>query len=78
VSDPWRSIGTGIELAVGDRRPEYFDIADANPYACELDDFAAAVAGERPPRLGLADALGQARTIEAVLTAAESGRRVSV
>ncbi len=78
VSDPWHSITTGIELAVGDRRPEHFDIPDANPYACELDDFAAAVAGEHPPRLGLSDALGQARTIEAVLIAAESGRRVAL
>jgi predicted dehydrogenase len=76
VSDPWHSISTGIELKVGDRRPEYFDVPDANPYACELDDFAAAVAGEHSPRLGLSDALGQARTIEAVLNAAEGGRRV--
>ena len=37
---------------------------------CELDDLAGAVAGEHPPRLGLADALGQARTIDAVLRAA--------
>ena len=45
------------------------------PYGCELDDFAEAVAGEHPPRLGRADALGQARTIDAVLRAAASGER---
>ena len=33
MSDPWHSIATGIELAVGERRPEYFDIPAANPYA---------------------------------------------
>ena len=78
VSDPWHCIATGIELVVGDRRREHFDIPQANPYACELDDLAGAVAGEHPPRLGLADALGQARTIDAVLTAAASGRRVTL
>ncbi|MDX6629984.1 MAG: hypothetical protein QOH00_2230, partial [Gaiellales bacterium] len=35
-------------------------------------------AGEHPPRLGLADALGQARTIDAVMTAAATGRRVTL
>jgi xylose dehydrogenase (NAD/NADP) len=78
VSDPWHCIATGIELVVGDRRREHFDIPEANPYSCELDDFAEAVAGEHPPRLGLADALGQARTIDAVLNAAASGRRVTL
>jgi predicted dehydrogenase len=76
VNDPWHCIATGIELTVGDRRPEYFDIPAANPYACELDDLAGAVAGEHPPRLGLADAFGQARTIDAVLRAAAGGREV--
>jgi predicted dehydrogenase len=78
VSDPWHSVTTGIELRVGSRRPEHFDIPDANPYACELDDLAGAVAGEHPPRLGPADALGQARTIDAVLRAAASGRSVAL
>jgi predicted dehydrogenase len=78
VSDPWHSIATGIQLVVGDRRPEHFDIAEANPYACELDDLAGAVAGEHPPRLAADDALGQARAIDAVLTAAASGRSVTL
>ena len=78
VSDPWHSIATGIELAVGDRRSEYFDIPAANPYACQLDDLAGAIAGEHPPRLGLADAFGQARTIDAVLRAAAGSREVTL
>jgi D-xylose 1-dehydrogenase (NADP+, D-xylono-1,5-lactone-forming) len=76
VSDPWHGTATGIELLAAGRRPERYEIAPADPYGCELDDFAAAVAGEHPPRLGLADAVGQARTIDAVLTAAASGSRV--
>jgi xylose dehydrogenase (NAD/NADP) len=75
VSDPWHSIATGIELVRADGHRERFEIPPANPYGCELDDLAGAVAGEHPPRLGVADALGQARTIDAVLRAAASGRR---
>jgi xylose dehydrogenase (NAD/NADP) len=78
VSDPWHGIATGIELLGADGRCEHYEIAPADPYGCELDDFAGAVAGEHPPRLGLADAVGQARTIDAVLTAAASGRRVTL
>ncbi len=78
VSDPWHSVRTGIELVRSNKRTEHFEIPPANPYGCELDDFAEAVAGEHPPRLGRADALGQVRTIDAVLRAAASGRRESV
>ena len=78
VSDPWLGIATGIELLGADGRCEHYEIAPADPYGCELDDFAGAVAGEHPPRLGLADAVGQARTIDAVLTAAATGRRVTL
>ena len=53
-----------------------------DPYACELRDFAAAVAGERKPLLGRDDALGQARTICGAVRerrdrAARRGRRVA-
>jgi D-xylose 1-dehydrogenase (NADP+, D-xylono-1,5-lactone-forming) len=78
VSDPWHSRQTGIDLVRDDGHGEHFDIPAADPYGCELDDLAGAIAGEHPPRLGLADALGQARTIDAVLTAAASGRRVEL
>jgi xylose dehydrogenase (NAD/NADP) len=50
-------------------------VADA--YLLELEDFAAAVAGEREPLLGRADAVGQARALEALYAAAERGEEVS-
>ena len=75
VSDPWHSRATGIELVRDDGSGEHFEIPPANPYGCELDDLAGAVAGEHPPRLGREDALGQARTIDAILRAAASGSR---
>ena len=72
LSDPWHSRAPGIEL----RRPggtEAVDVAAADPYACELEDLAAAVRGERPHPFGRADAVGQARAIAALYRAAESG-----
>jgi predicted dehydrogenase len=49
-----------------------------NPYELELDDFAAAIRGEHPPRLGRADALGQARALAALYESAATGRLVPV
>jgi predicted dehydrogenase len=78
VSDPWHSRQTGIDLVRDDGHGEHFDIPAADPYGCELDDLAGAIAGEHPPRLGAADALGQARTIHALYAAASSGRQTAV
>jgi predicted dehydrogenase len=54
------------------------DIPKVNPYELELDDFAAAIRGEHPVRLGRADALGQARALAALYESAASGRAVEV
>jgi D-xylose 1-dehydrogenase (NADP+, D-xylono-1,5-lactone-forming) len=72
VDDPWHSRAAGIELR---RRGgvEQIAVAQADPYACELEDFAAAVHGQRPHPFGRADAVGQARTIAALYRAAGSG-----
>ena len=78
VNDPWHSRQTGIALTRSDGQDEHFDIPAADPYGCELDDLAGAVAGEHAPRLGVADALGQARTIHALYAAASSGRRIEL
>jgi D-xylose 1-dehydrogenase (NADP+, D-xylono-1,5-lactone-forming) len=72
LPDPWHSRAPRIEL----RRPggsETIEIAAVDPYACELEDFAAAVRGERPHPFGRTDAVGQARAIAALYRAAESG-----
>jgi D-xylose 1-dehydrogenase (NADP+, D-xylono-1,5-lactone-forming) len=72
LSDPWHSRAPRIEL----RRPDGTETLEppaADPYACELDDFAAAVRGERTHPFGRADAVGQARTIAALYRAAETG-----
>jgi xylose dehydrogenase (NAD/NADP) len=53
-------------------------IPKVNPYELELDDFAAAIRGEHPVRLGRADMLGQARALAALYESAASGRAVAV
>jgi xylose dehydrogenase (NAD/NADP) len=44
-----------------------------DPYQLELEDVSAAIREGRPPRLGRADALGQARAIEALYRSADTG-----
>jgi predicted dehydrogenase len=77
LADPWHGRSPSIEL----RRPdgsETVAVASANPYARELEDFAAAVRGEREHPFGRADAVGQAHTIAALYRAAGSGRDEAV
>jgi predicted dehydrogenase len=74
VEAPWRvDLGGGL-LVDG----EPVEVTEANSYRLELDDLAAAAAGEREPLLGREDALAQARTIDALYRSAESGSAVSL
>jgi predicted dehydrogenase len=77
LSDPWTARAPLIELRRADG-VERVEIEAADAYACELEDFAAAARGERPPRFGRADALAQARVIAALYESAERGADVAV
>ena len=77
LSDPWHGLAPGIELR-REGGTERIEIAPANPYTHELVDFGRAVRGEAPLLLGKADALAQARAIEALYAAAESGEPVAL
>ena len=77
VADPWHGRSPGIVLTRGGE-DETIAVADANPYSHELENFARAARGEEPPRLGVEDALAQARVIEALYASAESGTGVEV
>jgi predicted dehydrogenase len=70
LRDPFHSREPIIEVLAADGSLERVEIEREDPYACELRDFAAAVAGEREPRLGRADAVGQARAIAALYASA--------
>jgi D-xylose 1-dehydrogenase (NADP+, D-xylono-1,5-lactone-forming) len=77
LDDPWHSIEPRIELRGADGSVELVEVERANPYRLELEDMSAAIRGEREPRLGRADALGQARALEALLRSAAEGRPVA-
>jgi predicted dehydrogenase len=72
MTDPWHGRDPRIELRREDGS-ETVAVEPANPYTRELEDFAAAVRGEREHPFGRADATGQARAIAALYRAAESG-----
>jgi xylose dehydrogenase (NAD/NADP) len=71
--DPWHSLH-GVLLVDGEAQ----GVEPRNPYQCELEDMAAAIRGQKAPRLGRADALGQARTIEALYRSAATGKPVKI
>jgi predicted dehydrogenase len=78
VDDPWHSIQTGIELRRADGSVEQMEVESVSPYRLELENVSAAIRGEAELRLGRDDALGQARTIEALYLSAAEGRPVAV
>jgi D-xylose 1-dehydrogenase (NADP+, D-xylono-1,5-lactone-forming) len=73
VSDPWHALAPGLTLTGLDGAARTVPVAAANSYQLELEQFGAAIRGEPNQLLGRDDALGQARTIEALYAAAESG-----
>ena len=71
--------GPVIELRREDEaRRERIEVEPANSYRLEAENMSAAIRGEAPPLLGRADAVGQARAIEALYEAAESGAAVTL
>jgi xylose dehydrogenase (NAD/NADP) len=73
LPDPWHST-RGVLYLDGEEQT----VEARNPYACELDDMAAAIRGQKAPRLGRDDAMGQARTIDALYRSAGSGVPVTL
>jgi predicted dehydrogenase len=70
VAMPWAIEEAGIELQRGDD-VERIAIEQADRYRLQSDNFSRAVRGVEPPLLGREDALGQARTIDALYRSAE-------
>jgi predicted dehydrogenase len=73
LDDPWHCRTPLIELR-RDGEVERVAIDRADSYRLEAENMSAAIRGEAAPLLDRADAIGQARTIEALYTAAASGR----
>jgi D-xylose 1-dehydrogenase (NADP+, D-xylono-1,5-lactone-forming) len=70
--DPWHGRAPRMRLARDGAGPEEIPVVAADPYRLELEDFSRAVRDGGAPRLGRADAVGQARAIEALYAAAGS------
>jgi D-xylose 1-dehydrogenase (NADP+, D-xylono-1,5-lactone-forming) len=68
LTDPWQSRNTAL---VRDGVEVPFDPYD--PYQLEIEDVSRAIREGRPPLLGRADALGQARAIDALYRSAAAG-----
>jgi predicted dehydrogenase len=78
IEDPWHGWNPGIVRTAAGGEREAIEVEGVNPYAREVDDLSQAVRGGSPPRLGRADAVGQARTIEALYRSAAEGRAITV
>jgi xylose dehydrogenase (NAD/NADP) len=72
LHDPWHCMDPRIMLERGYEQ-EVIEVEAADSYALELEDMAAAIGGERAPLLGRADAVGQARVIQALYRSAREG-----
>ena len=68
VPEPFRCIDPHVEV-----NGERTDVDDVDRYFLQIENFSDAVRGEAEPLLGLADALGQARTIDALYRSATTG-----
>lgn len=72
LDDPWQDQWGGLSL--GDR---LIPVQSDDAYRLEFENTSAAILGSAKPLLGRADALGQARTIDALYRSAASGSAVS-
>ena len=75
---PWRADWAGDMTLTRDERVERVEVPQADSYRLQLENMSAAVRGEAQPLLDRADAVGQARAIEALYRSAESGAVVAL
>jgi xylose dehydrogenase (NAD/NADP) len=68
--DPWHGVSPRITFTTPDGDTEEVPVTAADPYRLELEDVSAAIRDGGDPRLGRDDAVGQARAIEALYSAA--------
>jgi predicted dehydrogenase len=77
LDDPWHSRSPVLELR-RDEGTERIELEPEDSYRLQLENMSAAVRGRAQPLLGRADALGQARAIQALYRSAEEGGPVSL
>jgi D-xylose 1-dehydrogenase (NADP+, D-xylono-1,5-lactone-forming) len=69
VREPFRCLDPHLEL-----NGERIEVEDVDRYLLQLENFSEAIRGESGLLLGREDAVGQARTIDALYRSAETGR----
>src|SRR6201995_2773293 len=77
LDDPWHCVEPVIQL-YRDGVRELIEVEVVSSYLLEAENMAAAIRGEAPLLLGRADAVGQARAIEALYEAADTGQTVTL
>jgi xylose dehydrogenase (NAD/NADP) len=77
IPDPWLARRLVLHLRREESREE-IALPPADPYRLELENMSAAIRGEAEPLLGRADAVGQARALEALYRSADEGRPVDL
>jgi xylose dehydrogenase (NAD/NADP) len=77
LADPWVCASPGIDL-IRAGKTEHIEIDRVDHYQLEIDNLSRAIRGLESPLIGRRDALGQARTIEALYMSAEAGRAVAL
>jgi predicted dehydrogenase len=77
IADPWRARSPAVAVE-RDGGVETVGAEPVDPYARELEELSAAIRDGPPPRLGRDDAVGQARTLEALTRSVAERRAVDV
>jgi len=78
LDDPWHCASPLLELRRADGSVERIEIAKEDSYRLELENLSDAIRGEGELLLGRADAVGQARTLEALHESATKGAPVTI
>ena len=78
VEAPWRLDWGGSVTLRRDGETEVVEVEGADSYTRELENLADAIESRAPALLGRADAVGQARVIDALYRSAASGTRIAV
>ena len=76
LADPWHAVAPAIELR-SNGHVERIQTGPANAFVRELENLCSAIGGHAEPLLGRADALGQARALDALVRSAGEERPIS-
>lgn len=77
LDDPWHCLEPVIQL-YRDGERELIEVEVVSSYLLEAENMSAAIRGDAPLLLGRADAVGQARAIEALYEAADTGQTIAL